>query len=131
MSGIVRCVVMAPKTTASSAKQARAAPVNASQSVKDLPGGTVAIAVHAKPNAKQSAVVSISKECVEVQIGAAARDGEANSELLEFLADVLHVKKTLVSLDRGSKSREKVVLVTASTSAREVLERLTMACQSQ
>ncbi len=51
-------------------------------------------------------------ETLEVRIGARAHDGEANAELLRFLAaDVLGVRQADVELDRGARSRHKAVLV--------------------
>jgi len=48
---------------------------------------------------------------VGVQIGAPAREGEANEELVRYLAEVLNVRKRSISLDKGSKSRQKVVTI--------------------
>lgn len=79
--------------------------------VRLLPNGCIAIAIRAKPNSKQSGVISVGEECVEVQIAAPPIDGEANAELIRFLSDVLEVRKTFVSVDRGNKSRVKSVLL--------------------
>jgi uncharacterized protein YggU (UPF0235/DUF167 family) len=51
-------------------------------------------------------------ETLEVRIGARAQDGEANAELLRFLAvEVLGMRQADIELDRGARSRHKVVLV--------------------
>lgn len=51
-------------------------------------------------------------ETLEVKIAARPIDGEANAELLRFLGeDVLGVKKSVISLDRGDKSRAKTVVL--------------------
>ncbi|XP_073688304.1 UPF0235 protein C15orf40 homolog [Garra rufa] len=93
-------------------------PVN---KVKD---GTITIAIHAKPGAKQNAITDVSEEAVGVAIAAPPTDGEANAELLRYLSKVLELKKSEVSLDKGSKSREKVVKVTAAVSQEEILKKL-------
>jgi uncharacterized protein YggU (UPF0235/DUF167 family) len=46
-----------------------------------------------------------------VNIAAEPRNGEANDELLEYLQHVLQVKKSQLSLDKGNKSRNKIVRV--------------------
>lgn len=46
-----------------------------------------------------------------VQIAAPARDGEANEELVRYLAELLNVRTRTISLDKGSKSRQKVVTI--------------------
>ena len=72
-------------------------------------------------------MVDISSDGVGVQIAAPARDGEANEELVRYLAEALNVKKRSVSLDKGSKSRQKVVTVDPAEismeKVREVLSR--------
>lgn len=89
--------------------------------------GQICVKVLAKPGAKQSIITDISSDGVGVQIAAPARDGEANEELVRYLAEALNVKKTSVSLDKGSKSRQKVVTVDPAEismeKVREVLSR--------
>ena len=64
---------------------------------------------------------------VSVAIGAPPRDGAANTELVEFMARLLSVKKRDVSLVVGHKSHEKVVAVTG-LSRQDVEERMRSAC---
>jgi uncharacterized protein YggU (UPF0235/DUF167 family) len=60
-----------------------------------------------------------------VAIGAAPKEGEANEELVAFLAMVLGVRKNTVYLDKGCKSRHKVVVVANSeVSLAQAFERL-------
>lgn len=87
--------------------------------------GDLIFNVHAKPGAKLSGVTDVSAETVSIQISAPAQDGEANAELVRFLAGVLGVRKSAVSLDRGHRSREKCVRVSeCKLSAEEVLKLL-------
>ncbi|KAK1875750.1 UPF0235 protein C15orf40 like, partial [Dissostichus eleginoides] len=73
--------------------------------------GAVTVTVHAKPGAKHS---DISAEAVGVSIAAPPTDGEANTELIRYLAEVLDLKKSHISLDKGSRSRDKVIRVDSS-----------------
>lgn len=67
----------------------------------------------------------ISADGVGVQIAAPAREGEANEELVRYLAELLNVRKRSISLDKGSKSRQKVVAIdSAEISVEQVRERL-------
>ncbi|KAJ8249315.1 hypothetical protein GJAV_G00233470 [Gymnothorax javanicus] len=86
--------------------------------------GRICIAVHAKPGSKQNAITDVSPQTVGVAIAAPPTDGEANAELLWYLSKVLELKKSEITLDRGCKSREKLIKVTGSVSLEEVLERL-------
>lgn len=86
--------------------------------------GDIAIKIHAKPGSKQNAITDLADEGVGVQIAAPPIDGEANTELIKYLSGVLKLRKSDLSLDRGSKSREKTVLVdkTANISVDRVRE---------
>eukprot|EP00062_Callorhinchus_milii_P026813 gi/632989371/ref/XP_007883616.1/ PREDICTED: UPF0235 protein C15orf40 homolog [Callorhinchus milii] len=86
--------------------------------------GAISVAVRAKPGAKQNAVTDVTHEAVGVAIAAPPSDGEANAELVRFLAQVLEVKKSQVTLDKGCRSREKIVKVSGSLTLEEVHERL-------
>lgn len=140
------------------------------------------VTVHAKPGSKHSSVTghphtartsqasapscclseslpvtAVSAEAVEVAIAAPPVDGEANAELIRFLAEVLELKRSHISLDKvlvkttifpniptvygardvvnsnicvpsqGSRSRDKRVRVDSTLSPEEVLRRLRQA----
>lgn len=73
--------------------------------------GTIQVKIRAKPGAKQNQITdTTSPEGVGIQIAAPPVEGEANTELIKYLSKVLGVRKSDVSLDRGSKSRNKVIL---------------------
>ncbi|KAH1183750.1 UPF0235 protein C15orf40 homolog isoform X1 [Mauremys mutica] len=86
--------------------------------------GALTIAIHAKPGSKQNAITDVTTEAVGVAIAAPPSEGEANAELCRYLSKVLEVKKSEVVLDKGGKSREKVVKILASMTPDEVLEKL-------
>lgn len=73
--------------------------------------GSIQVKILAKPGAKQNQITDSSPEGIGVQIAAPPVEGEANTELVKYLSKVLGVRKSDVSLDRGSKSRNKVILV--------------------
>ncbi|KAJ0029034.1 hypothetical protein NQD34_004031 [Periophthalmus magnuspinnatus] len=86
--------------------------------------GAVTITVHAKPGSKLSAITEVSAEAVGVAIAAPPTDGEANAELIRFLSDVLDLRKSQIALDKGSRSRDKLIKLDSSLSPEEVLQRL-------
>ncbi|KAM5206786.1 UPF0235 protein C15orf40 homolog isoform 1-T3 [Hipposideros larvatus] len=88
------------------------------------PKGCVTIAIHAKPGSKQNAITDLTPEAVSVAIAAPPSEGEANAELCRYLSKVLELRKSDVVLDKGGKSREKVVKLLASTTPEEILEKL-------
>lgn len=69
-------------------------------------------------------ITGVGAEAVEVQIGAPPMDGEANTELVKYLSKALELRKSDVSLDKGSRSREKVVLIETKLSCEEIRQKL-------
>ncbi|XP_071424448.1 UPF0235 protein C15orf40 homolog isoform X2 [Pithys albifrons albifrons] len=87
-------------------------------------GGSVRVAVRAKPGARCSAVTDVTTEAVGVAIAAPPSEGEANAELCRYLSKVLEVRKSDVILEKGGKSRDKVVKILVSMTPDEILEKL-------
>lgn len=92
--------------------------------------GHLQIQIQAKPGAKQTGITDISADACGVQIAAPPVEGEANAELVRYMAKVLELRRGDVSLDRGSKSRHKIVLVdrSAAMSPERCLELLRQEC---
>ncbi|XP_042680423.1 UPF0235 protein C15orf40 homolog [Centrocercus urophasianus] len=86
--------------------------------------GGVRVSVRAKPGSRRSAVTDVTAEAVGVAIAAPPSEGEANAELCRYLSKVLQVKKSDVILEKGGKSRDKVVKILVSLTPDEVLEKL-------
>ncbi|KAF6200556.1 hypothetical protein GE061_004999 [Apolygus lucorum] len=85
--------------------------------------GNIRLKICAKPGAKNNAITGIEEEGVGVQINAPPMDGEANAELVKFISKVFDVKKSCVSLDKGSRSRQKVILLSETKlTVEQVLE---------
>ncbi|KAF5892523.1 UPF0235 protein C15orf40 [Clarias magur] len=72
---------MPKKEKKSKITETKKQPETPSSPVSALKDGGVAIAVHAKPGAKQNAITAVSSEAVGVAIAAPPTDGEANAEL--------------------------------------------------
>ncbi|KAK9516101.1 hypothetical protein VZT92_024059 [Zoarces viviparus] len=115
---------MPKKEKAVKGQAAAAAEEEASCPVSRDKSGSVSIVVHVKPGSKHSGVTEVSSEAVGVAVAAPPMDGEANAELLRYLAQVLDLKKSRVSLDKGSRSRDKLIKVDSPLSPEEVLRRL-------
>lgn len=73
--------------------------------------GNIRLSILVKPNAKQTIVTDITSEGVGLQVAAPPSEGEANTELVRFLAKLLGIRKSDVSVDKGQKSRKKTILI--------------------
>jgi uncharacterized protein (TIGR00251 family) len=74
--------------------------------------GGAAIAVRVVPRAGRSAIAEVMSDgTVRIQLKAAPINGEANRELVQFLAGVLRVAKTRVEVVGGLTGRQKLVSI--------------------
>ena len=73
--------------------------------------GGLLLLIRAKPTGKRNRLANISGPALEVELAAKPQNGEANAELIDYLSDILHVKKRDLHLISGDKSRDKQVLV--------------------
>lgn len=96
------------KPTQQPTKQSKPPP----QPVYEDKNGDIIVRIQAKPGSKTNAITDINDEGVSVQIAAPAIEGEANAELIKYISSILEIKKNEVSLDRGSKSRTKLLTIT-------------------
>ncbi len=84
-------------------------------------GATFAVKVH--PRAKRSAIAGEIGDALKISLTAPAIEGRANQACIEFLAEVLRVPKSSISIAAGETSRQKVIRV-AGLAAAEVGARL-------
>ena len=73
--------------------------------------GAFCLALHIQPGAKKSGVVGLHGEALKIRLAAPPVDGKANAALLAYVAELLELPKSAVSLKSGQTSRQKVVRV--------------------
>ena len=78
--------------------------------ISAVPGG-VEIALHIQPRASRTEVIGAHGDALKIRLAAPPVDGEANEELVRFLAKTLGVPKSAVTIARGATGRRKVVRV--------------------
>jgi uncharacterized protein len=90
--------------------------------IKNTPtGATFAVKVH--PRAKKNAITGEVGDALKLALTAPPADGKANEACIEFLAKLLKVPRSSVTIAAGLTSRNKVVRV-AGLSAAELRQRL-------
>lgn len=67
--------------------------------------------VHVVPGARQTAIAGLHGDRLKVKVAAPPEKGQANQELLDFLARSLKVPRQALHLTSGVTSRAKVVTV--------------------
>jgi len=68
----------------------------------------------------------VQENSIKIKLTAPPVEGEANRALIEFLSDILGIRKTALSIDSGTKSREKRVKV-EGLGVKDIAQRLSVA----
>jgi len=71
----------------------------------------VLLHIHLQPRASRNCLAGLHGQGLKIQLTAPPVKGEANTALLQFLAGLLRLPRSLISLQSGEKSREKRVLI--------------------
>ncbi|TAJ83457.1 MAG: DUF167 domain-containing protein [Gallionellaceae bacterium] len=86
-------------------------------------GGTVTLTLHIQPGAKHTNVAGPHGGALKLRLAAPPIEGRANDALLKFIAEKFAVPPRNVELKQGGQSRHKVLAVTGSKIAPEILLR--------
>lgn len=90
--------------------------------IRDTPqGATFSVKVH--PRAKRNAVAGEVGEALKLALTAPPVEGKANEACIRFIAELLDVSRSSVTIAAGESSRQKVIRVHGLT-ATEVEQRL-------
>jgi uncharacterized protein len=78
------------------------------------------VAVRVQPGAKANEIVgwiadARAGEVLKIRLRASAVEGQANTALLEFLSEVLGIRPRQIALERGGKSRDKIIVIDGMT----------------
>ncbi len=84
---------------------------------------TVSFAVKVHPRAKKNAITGKVGDALKISLTAPPVDGRANEACIEFLAKLLKVPRTSVTIASGQTGRNKTIRV-AGLTAQQARERL-------
>ena len=91
-------------------------------SIHDTPtGATFAVKIH--PRARKNAITGELGDTLKLSLTAPPVEGRANEACIEFLANLLKVPRSSVTIASGQSSRRKMIRV-SGISADEVQKRL-------
>jgi len=85
--------------------------------------------VRVAPRSSSNRVVGWRADALEIRLSAPPVEGAANRACVEFIAELLGVKRNQVRLAAGAKSREKTLEIEALTEA-EVRARIAASCRA-
>jgi uncharacterized protein (TIGR00251 family) len=81
------------------------------QTIVDMMAGMAILRVHVVPNAKSDSVVGEHGGAIKIKLRASAVEGKANAALISFLAEQLNISRRAIALERGHKSRDKLIRI--------------------
>jgi uncharacterized protein (TIGR00251 family) len=67
--------------------------------------------IRVQPGARKNEIVGPHADSLKIKIAAPPEDGRANAELCSFLADLLGVAKSKISVVKGHSSRNKIIAI--------------------
>ncbi|MBZ5631036.1 MAG: DUF167 domain-containing protein [Acidobacteriia bacterium] len=90
--------------------------------ISDTPSGAT-FTVRLRPRAKKNAVTGELGDALKISLTAPPVEGRANDACIEFLADLLKLPRSSITIAAGQTSRNKVIRI-SGVSAAEVAARL-------
>ncbi|MGL6029546.1 MAG: DUF167 domain-containing protein [Legionella sp.] len=80
--------------------------------------------IYVKPKAKKSALIGVINDELHIAVHAKPMDGEANKELLTFIATFFKLPRSQISIIRGSNSRHKTLQIPINQTVEQFIEHL-------
>lgn len=77
-----------------------------------------------KPNARKTAFTTINEKGLTITLQAKPDKGEANKELIAYLARTLKIPKSRIILKKGGNSRYKTVLIPLTQEVQNYFDKL-------
>ncbi len=90
--------------------------------VRDTPHGAT-FSVRVQPRAKRNAIAGVLGDALKLALTAPPVEGRANEAVVEFMAELLDVPRSSITIAAGQTSRNKLIRV-AGRSAADVEKRL-------
>ncbi len=87
-----------------------------------ITGAAVELRIFAKPNAKRSEIIGVTDNGLCIALKARPQEGEANIELIAFLAKRFHIPKRDICLRRGDAARHKALILPLNQELKAFIE---------
>ena len=71
----------------------------------------VTLRIFVKPHAKRTAFLKVDEEALHISLHAKPYEGEANKELISYLAKLFQLPKSKVTIQHGEKARHKIIQI--------------------
>jgi uncharacterized protein (TIGR00251 family) len=88
-----------------------------------LPAG-LRLAVQITPNAKKTEVIGVLDGALKLKLQAQPIEGKANEALIRYLADVLKLPRSAITITHGQTSKKKLLEIKTASMTPADLEKL-------
>lgn len=79
--------------------------------MKNISDKKTTLEIHVQPGAKRNEIVGFREGVLYAKVTALPQKGQANRAFLEFMAQILGIPKSVITIIRGQSSRSKVIAV--------------------
>ncbi|MCB9086398.1 MAG: YggU family protein [Bdellovibrionaceae bacterium] len=73
--------------------------------------GELRLSLYVQPNASKTSFAGEFDGALKLKVHAPPVEGKANEEIIRFLAKYLGIPKSRITIDKGSASRKKLVVI--------------------
>ena len=80
-------------------------------STKNMSDSIVRISVKVHPGARKNGITGCSDGVLRVKIAAPPVEGKTNKELIAYFSDILDVRKSAITIEKGQTSRNKLISI--------------------
>ena len=84
----------------------------------------IRIIVRVQPNASRNELLGFKDDILRLKIAAPPVKGKANQELIAFMSDILGIRKSNLTIEKGATGKKKVISITGLTQT-QIIERAT------
>lgn len=91
--------------------------------LQTLPDGSLLIKLYVQPKASRNEIAGLHNDALKIRLTTPPVEGRANKAVIAFLAKLLHLPKSSISIRSGLQNRNKQVLIHGSEEniARQIL----------
>lgn len=82
----------------------------------------VLLNIFVKPNAKRTALLKVNDNELQIALHAKPHHGEANKELILYLAELFRIPKSKIILKRGEGGRHKQIILPLMKTVKQFID---------
>lgn len=81
----------------------------------------IILTIYVKPNAKNTKIIGITAQGLNIALKAKPKEGEANKELIRFLSTILKIPQKQIDIISGVRNRQKRVKIPPFTQLTDII----------